>query len=234
MSHQGYQRIIAHASYDGALAAGILAHVYDLPIEFAEVITGASDSIVLGVPLGPTLGLSSCLVFTNFACRAVTAQVGFGNVVVCEEGVSLSRLVADVVEVDVPEDLLDLADRAEELDLTDETLVPIALSLSPDIGVLRRIAELAKGSSWDGVREELRRWGASIDVSKHLQQAREIASKRVSELGKIGLVSYAVESNALPEKLACVILAERYKHALALGMREHTVFEGFFLSLIHI
>ena len=113
MRNHVYQRIITHASYDGALAAGILSQLYDLPIEFVETTASASEAILLGVPLGSSLGFSSCMILTNFACKAIAAQVGPGNVVICREDSSLSRLVADVVEVDVPDHLLELADGAE-------------------------------------------------------------------------------------------------------------------------
>lgn len=145
---------------DGIFASGLLSRIFDVPIRFGLVVRRAERSVILGMPVSKDAQIVQSFVIDIVDWERLYGTTLQTNFILCDNNYgSLTDLVVDVFDFEVPNDLLDavydVATRNVEENSLSEKLLLAWLSLKKD--AYNDLASLVKVGSWDKILDWIQR-----------------------------------------------------------------------------
>jgi len=213
ISRISYQKIFSHKDLDGLFGGGLILRIYEAPIAFVSRITSAQRAIIIEVPLSSTSMLDQCLIIDHHHCRnpfLVSARVG--NYVICDEGyASVTSLISDYFDLDVPDEILDAIDAIEEGIIEENELSnTLFVGFVTSIGKIpfNKIAQDIKNGDWD----KIIKWFEKRAKSKDADMVKRLAKTKTENadilIDKVRLVLYKAQDpiEAGAARLALIML----------------------------
>jgi len=227
-----YTQVVTSFSIDNAIAAALFKKTYNVSIEITNFTKPIHESIVVGIPYSTELNLTGCMIFVNYFCREFSAKLPPGNIRVCDaEYYSMTEMIADILEMDVPDTILNLMKNIETLQIDDKTALAILLELIMERNTIEEIISSVIKSEWNEVHKIF----GSI-YQKHanvlIDAKRKTHEIKIVKRG-VGYIIYNVsnELESLSSKIATIYALKDLETVFALGCIENSkVKEGFFVS----
>lgn len=183
-----YRNIVTQPHVDGIFASGLLSRIFDVPIRFGLVVRRAERSVILGMPVSKDAQIVQSFVIDIVDWERLYGTTLQTNFILCDNNYgSLTDLVVDVFDFEVPNDLLDavydVATRNVEENSLSEKLLLAWLSLKKD--AYNDLASLVKVGSWDKILDWIQRTSGislidSIRITvQKLQDACQIVAPQI-------------------------------------------------------
>ncbi len=151
-----YEKIIAHKDWDGVFGGGLILRLFNIPIIFSHRLNQARKSIIIEVPISFDAILEENLIIDHHDCKkSLLREIGLGNMIICDENYdSVASLIADLFDLEAPNELLDALECIERGEIEDFDLAKdmfIAYVASLDGFPYRTIAQYVKNKEWNKI-----------------------------------------------------------------------------------
>ena len=228
-----YEKIYAHKDWDGVIGGGLILRIFDIPIFFLNRVKEAKRAIIIETPFSLEAFIEESLIIDHHDCRrGPLTEVRFGNIVICDETYeSVTSLIADFFDLDIPDNILFALEDIESGRISENPLAEkMFLAYVSDLANFpyENIAKSVKNGDWKKILNWIERKSASKET-KVVKQIAKIKVKNAEVLvDKVFLIKYNAEDpfEAGAARLALIQLQKNVKIGITLGYKGIYAFCG--------